>query len=94
MTQNAKLKMHSHGRKHCLQAINKRLIESQQNSIGSIKMYKKMLMIGSLKGDTKQKQMLNATVWGKLKKSFGNGKSKKVNESECANECVRKIKIT
>ena len=35
-------------------------------------------MIGSLKGDTKQKkQMLNAIFWGKLKKSFGNGKSKK-----------------
>ena len=36
-------------------------------------------MIGSLKGDTKQKkQMLNAIFGeGKLKKSFGNGKSKK-----------------
>ena len=52
-------------------------------------------MIGSLKGDTKQKKTnVECHIFGKIEEIFWKWEKQKANESECANECVRKIKIT
>ena len=72
----------------------KKLIESQQNSIGSTKMYKKKVDDRIFKRRHETKTNVECNSLGEIEEIFWKWEKQKANESECANERVRKIKIT